>query len=286
MKKYAGELSLLLCATVFGCSYIVQDIVARVITPTTFCIVRYLLGAITILPFCFKKGNKHNIKDYIKIGLIVGSLLAIAIIFQQQAASKTEPGKIGFITSTYIVMVPILNFVVYQKKLNKLTIFSIILSVIGLVLLCNITSFSINKYDLFVLGSAFSYAIEILYIDKQVDDYDPFKFTLAEFVGAAFVSLLYGIIFNQIDFVACKPVIKELIFSGCISTAIGYFLQTYGQKLTDNTIASMVMALESVIAVVSDYLFFHNILSIKELTGCAIMFIGVILCINGVKSKI
>jgi len=285
MKKYLGELSLLLCATIFGCSYIIQDIVAGYITPTTFCVVRYFLGTLAIFPFCFRDSQKHPFKDYFKIGLIVGSLLAIAMLFQQRASGNSDPGKIGFIASTYIVLVPVLNFIAFKKKLNKLTILSIVLSFIGLALLCNVDTLSVNKYDLFVMVSAISYAIEILYIDKKVDDYDPFKFTLAEFVGATIICLLYGIFTNTIDLPACKPVLPELFISGFVTAGLGYFLQTFGQKLTDNTIASMVMALESLIAVVADYIFFDNLLSTKELIGCGLMLIGVILCINSVKAK-
>ena len=106
-------------------------------------------------------------------------ILSLASGFQQMAAGKIHAGKIGFITSLYIVLVPLIESVLFKKKISFLTVFSIAVCLLGLFFLCDIRDFSFGLYEFIVLCSAFLYALEIIYIDHKAAGVNIYKFTFS-----------------------------------------------------------------------------------------------------------
>ena len=282
-KDIVGRVSLLLCSIFFGLSYVFLNKVSLFIEAFSVNTIRFFIGSICLLPFIFKK-DSIPAKEYVKAGFISGSILVLGSYAQQLAQTYSSPGKIGFIVSLYIIIVPILNLFVFKKRINILTISSIFITIIGLIVLCDIRDFNIKFGDTLSILCSISYAIQILYVDSKADYLDPIKFTFAELLGTGLLSLIGSVFMESFTFSSIKLCFWPLMFSSVISVGLGYTLQVYGQKFTDNTIASMIMSLESVFSVIGTIFIQGIMLSNKELIGCAIMFAGVILCIRANKN--
>ena len=237
MNNKKGIISLFIVALTFGISYVFQAMANGDIGPFSFNTARYFLAFIPFIPFLFKK-DETTLSSIIEVMIVLGLVLSLASALQQMAAGKISSGKVGFITSLYIVMVPLIEALIFRKSLNHLTILSILICLCGLYLLCGIKDLLFGKYELLVLTSAFLYAI---------------------------------INFQK----ALIPILYVGIFAGCI----GYFFQTYGQKNSNDTLASLIMSLESVVSLIAGFLFLNQCPTILEFMGCVFMFLGVVLCI-------
>ena len=285
-KNSIGKISLLVCSIIFGFTYSFLNRIGQYIEPFMVNAIRFMLSSLCLLPFIFKRKDSEPVFEYVKAGSIAGAMLVIGSFTQQLATKYSSPGKIGFIVSLYIIFVPILNYFIFKKRINFLTLISIVVAIFGLVILCDIKDFTLQIGDILCLICSILYAAQILYVDRCADKLDPIKFTFAEFIGTGIFSFVGVLIFEAISFNGIENVIFDFVFVSIVSGCLGYLLQVIGQKYTENTIASMIMSLESVFAIVAEFLILNQIMSIKELLGCLIMFIGVILCIKANKNNV
>lgn len=278
MEKFKSYFCLIMVALLFGFSYIFQNSAANFIGPFTFSCLRYLTGAICLLPSLFIK-TKTPINKYIKSALVLAFIFLMASGSQQIAARYTTSGKVGFITSMYIVLVPVVEYILFRKKITKNIFISLIMVVVGLCLLCDVTSLNFNYYDLLVLVTAFSYAFEIIFIDRYLGDYNEFKLMDIAFILSAILFFIVSIVFEGFDISSLNKVYVSILYVGIGAGALGYSFQLMGQKRIDGTIASIIMSFESVVSIVAGVIFLKESLTITQILGCVLMFMAVIICI-------
>lgn len=226
-----------------------------------------------------------NHKDLLLGGFVCGTALCIASNFQQLGMAYSTVGKSAFITTLYIVLVPILGLFL-KKKVPLQVWFGVLLAMIGLYLLCmKEESFVLGIGDIYLLLCAFFFTLQIMLVDYYVTKTDGLLLSIMQFFVTAMISGI-GMIFTEIpsmeNIINC---IIPLFYAGGISSGVGYTLQIIGQKYVPATIASLIMSLESVIATLAGWLLLHEVLSQKELIGCTLVFIAVLLTQIPVKSN-
>lgn len=285
MRKNFDELGMLIAALLFGFAYAFQAMGAQCLNPFSFNVGKYIIAIITTLPFFLKK-TKTNKKDEIRYGIIVGLLLFGFTNLQQVVAVDTSPGKVGFITSLYIVEVPLINYIFFKKKINLQTVLSLIFSLFGLVLLCDLHDFNFRLSDILIIISSLLLAAQIVVVGKYCKNCDPFKLNFYSFIVilglSAIGCIVSGVTASLADY---RQAIISLIYVGFGCSTIGCVLQAQCQKTLDSTTASLILSLQSVFSVISGYLILDETLSKIELVGCILMFIGVILCVTDQRVK-
>ena len=203
--------------------------------------------------------------------------LASASIFQQMGIVYTTAGKAGFITALYILIVPILNLVFFKKRSTLAVWIAVLLGIVGMYLLCMNDGFSLSQGDTLILICAFLFSGHILCCDYFVSKCNPIRMSAIQFVTTAAISWVVAFIFETPSPEKIISAIIPILYCGIISGGVGYTLQIVAQKHTDPTIASLLMSLESVFAVIAGALILNEIMSLRELTGCIIMFAAIIL---------
>lgn len=271
-----GEILLFFTALIWGTAFIFQSISAELIGPFLFNGSRFLLGGLVILPLALKKDPNNDRSKMIRCGLILGLVMFIAPNFQQFAMSNTSAGKAGFMTSLYIILVPILSFIFLKKRISKKVFISLIIALVGLYLLCGAT-LDLKVSDISLILCAFFFAVQIIVVEYYVKWVNPIKMSCIQYLIAGGLSLICALFFEQFDMNNYVLAIPSIIYTGVFSTAIAYTLQIIGQKNVDATIASIIMSLESTIAALTGFIFLHQSLSLYELLGCVLMFCAVIL---------
>lgn len=272
------NLLLLLTAFIWGFDFVAQHVAMDSIGPAFFCFLRFMIaGTVLLIVNIFRK-NKDDDKKYIKYGIIGGIILFFGSFFQQYGLIYIMPGKSGFISALYIIFVPILA--IFVKKDNKPTLklwIGVALALLGLYLLTYKGKALIEISDLITVLSALVYSIQILFLDRYAPDVDVYRFNTVEFYTAAVLSLLCMFVTKEsFNFYMIKDCLWPLLYVGIIGTCVSYVTQTLGQIDNNPTIASLVMSLESVFAAISSYFILHDVLSTKELIGCAIIFVAII----------
>ena len=270
---------------IWGMAFIAQSVGMNLIGPFTFQAIRCLLGVLFLFPVTILFDRKIGVKESLKkwknptlwiSGIVCGVALFIATSLQQVGLVYTTPGKAGFLTAMYIVLVPILGIFVHRKPgINAL--FSVILALIGLYLLSFTNISNVNIGDLFMIGCAFAFAVQILLIDRFAQQLDGLRLNCVQALVVSILSVP-GILLNQetIDMNTILSCWLPLCFAGVLSMGVGYSLQIVGQKRLEPTAASLIMSLESVFSALGGWLLLRNTMTPAELTGCALVFAGVI----------
>ena len=279
--KPQGVILLLITAIVWGSSFVAQSIGMQSIDAFTFTGIRTALGMLFLLPFTLiiNKGFDFS-KKTLKKGLILGIVFSIAQNFQQFAFYYSTSGKIAFITAFYMFFVPLISVVFLKKKIAVLTWLSIFIGLIGLFLLCinpaELTN--INLGDILALICAVFYAVQIMLIDKFLEDgTSGVQLSFMQFFVAAIISIVAMFIFEQPNIADIKTAAPSLLYSGIMSCGIAYTFQILGQRNASPVVASLLMCLESVFAVITAAIILHENMLPRELAGCLIMFGAIIL---------
>ncbi len=282
MKQWKGRIILLLTALIWGCAFVAQSAGMNYIKPWTFMCLRSFLGAgflFVMMPVIdrirgieYKSDNPGKV---LKAGIIAGVFLCAASIFQQIGIQYTTAGKAGFLTAMYVVLVPVFSLFLGRKPTLRLFV-SIVLAATGLYLISISGSFSLASGDIYEIICAFLFTFHILVIDHFGKDVDSVRMSAIQFLTAGIICL--------IPMFLEKPQIAEILsaavpvlYAGICSSGIAYTLQMAGQKYVNPSEAGILMSLESVFALLAGMVILKEMMSMRELTGCLIMFIAVLL---------
>lgn len=285
-KQLRGSISLLAATVIWGFAFIAQSVGMDLIGPFTFQFIRCILAVLFLLPCSFvldlgkcspgESAAKWKDPRLWKVGLICGSALFVAASLQQLGLLYTDAGKAGFITAMYIVLVPILGLFLKQKP-PRTAFFSVLLAAVGLYLLSCMGVTEINKGDLLVLGCAMAFAVQITIIDRMAGELDGLRLNCVQSLVVALFSLPFMLLTETVDMGSILNCWGPLLFAGVLSMGIAYTLQIVGQKDLEPTAASLIMSLESVFAVLGGWWLLGERMTPWELTGCGLVFAGVVI---------
>jgi len=290
MKKtqVTANFALLLTGIIWGLSFVAQRAGMEFIGPFTFNAVRSFLGALSLLPViclvkCFSKDfatpeEKHARHiEMFKGGLCCGTVLFLAMSIQQICMKYVTAGKGGFISSLYLIFVPLIS-VFLGKKLNKNVVISVFIAVAGLYLLCfKAGSYEFNIYDAILLISAGLYGVHILVVDYFSSKTNAAKLSCVQFLIVSFFSMFFMLGLETPTFASVWACRVPLFYAGVLTCGVAFTLQIFGQKYTPPVIASLLLSLESVFAVLGGMVLLCESMTGRELLGCFFMIFAVIL---------
>jgi drug/metabolite transporter (DMT)-like permease len=245
--------------------------------------IRFLLGSLSLIPLMLI--NQRNSKIIVKAeknkysmlaGGIAGIILFCGASLQQIGLEETTAGKAAFITGLYIVLVPVLG-ILLKNRPNKLTILANILALAGLYLLCVTDTFSISRGDLFELMGAFFWAAHILTIDFFSKKADVLKLSFYQFITCSILSLCAAFLTESITWNGLVQAAVPILYGGIFSVGIAYTLQVIGQRDAEPSEAAIILSMETVFAAVGGWLILDEILNLRGIIGCTLMFIGMLL---------
>lgn len=293
MKKtqIRNSLLLLLTATIWGVAFVAQSVGMDYVGPFTFNCVRNFIGSAVLIPCIFllnkinppvKKNQTEAEKKQARKNLIIGGiccgiLLALASSFQQLGIQYTTVGRAGFITACYIVIVPILGLLFFKKKCGPAIWIAVLLSLIGLYLLCITDGLTIGKGDFLVLICSILFSLHILVIDHFSPLVDGVKMSCIQFFVCGILCGIPALLFETIELASIISAWMPILYAGVLSCGVAYTLQIVGQKNMNPTVASLILSLESCISVLAGWILLNQKLTIRELFGCILMFAAIIL---------
>ena len=286
-----NSLLLLLTSFIWGVAFVAQSVGGEAVGCFTFNGVRSLIGAFVLIPVIYFLDNqkkkelgeekfleqKGDSKTLLLGGVCCGVMLCIASNFQQFGISFTTVGKAGFITAMYILIVPILGLFM-KKKVGVKVWLGVVLATIGLYMLCmTFESFSLSKGDFLVLICAGFFSLHILIIDYFSPKVDGVRMSCIQFFVCGIISVIIAFIFESPSLSAILSGWLPILYAGVLSCGVAYTLQIVGQKNMDPTVASLILSLESVFSVLAGWLILNQTMTLREFSGCGLMFLAIIL---------
>ena len=303
--KLRNTFFLFLTAMIWGAAFVAQSVSMGYIGPFTFICLRSVIGGLFLIPVIIvldgirKKSqnesadvvNSENIlhieteekqrlswknKQLIEGGIVCGIFLFFANCFQQTGIQYTTVGKAGFITTFYIIIVPLIGLF-FKKYCGILTWIGVVVALAGLYFLCITQKLTIQRGDALILCCSVLYAGQILAIDHYNPFVDGVKMSCIQFLTGGILGAVFMLLFENPSIAMILSAAGPILYTGIMSTGVGYTLQIVGQKGLNPTVAALILSLESVFSALSGYLFLHQVLTTRELIGCALMFIAIVL---------
>lgn len=293
--KVRNSILLFLTSLIWGCAFVAQSVGADYIEPYTFNAVRFLLGGVFLLPCIWfldrrkdtggKKAEKEDAGELLRGGICCGAVLCAASNLQMFGIMYTNVGKSGFLTALYIVMVPLIGIFSGRRPGKKLWL-AVAFALVGFYLLCMKSGdFGIGFGESMLLLGALAFAGHIMLIDYFSKRTDGVKMSCIQFFVSGLISSALMFWFESPSLSALGVAWLPLLYTGILSSGVGYTLQIIGQKGMNPVVASLIMSLESVNSAIAGWLFLGEKLTPREIAGCAVVFAAIILAQLPEKSK-
>ena len=285
MKKeqLKGSAQLLFATLIWGCAFVAQSVGMDHLGPMTFQAIRSALAVLALLPVTAildrSPGSflpRWKAKGLWKTGILCGLALFVAQGLQQVGLIYTEPGKAGFITAMYIVLVPVLGLFL-GRKCDLRVWLSVALAVGGLYLLSCVGVTKVNIGDLLILGAAAAFAVQIVLIDNLAQALDGLRLNCIQFLVVTVLSALTAVFTEDFSWQGVIDCALPLLYTGVLSSGAAFTLQILGQQHLPPEPASLIMSLESVFAVLAGWVLLNQTLRPVEAVGCGLVFLAVIL---------
>lgn len=285
MKQMKSNMMLLLTATIWGFAFVAQSTGMEHVGPFTFNFARTLIGGLVLIPtikfldmkgFSNKPSTPSEKKDLLIGGILCGVILGLSMALQQTGIPLTSIGKAGFISALYIVIVPLLGLFV-GKKIGANVVISVIIAVFGLYIMCMTEGLSLSPGDTLITLSAVGFSFHILVIDSFSNKVDGVRMSCIQFFVASAVAFIGAFVFETPELSGILACWQPLLYTGILSSGLAFTLQIIAQKDTDPTVASLILSLESVFALVGGWLILGQVLTTRESIGCALVFGAIIL---------
>lgn len=294
MKQMKQSMLLLLAAMIWGCAFVAQSTGGEAVGPYSFNGIRSFIGSLVLLPVIalldkygdanHKPSTKEEHRQLWLGGICCGSCLFLASTAQQLGLFLgTNAGKAGFITASYILIVPIIGLFLHKKCANHVWV-CVFAALLGLYLLCMTSGFTMERGDVFVLSCAFLFSAQIMFVDYFAPKVDCVRLSSIEFLITGLCSLIpmYLKEIRPIGFSAWISLFFDggvwvaLLYAGVLSCGVAYTFQVIGQRELNPTLASLLMSLESVFSVIAGTIILHEHMKPRELMGCLVLFAAII----------
>lgn len=295
MNRFIGPLLILLCTVIWGAAFLAQKMGADHYGPFAITCYRNVLGGIFL--FCCIKIRDWRTSDNPTIqrskghkellgGSISGVCLFVAMVAQQLGIEQTTPGISAFLTANYVLLVPIFAWCVGRGRPAAGVWVGVVMALLGTCFICfpdfssQVSGLKLGGGEAWTLLCAALFAIQIMVVDRFAPGTDVIRFSMIQLFASALCALPFVFLPGELaraswaDFVAGIP---ALCFLGILSSGIAYTLQNLGQARTPPALAAIIMSMESVFGALFGWLILHDSLTPRQLTGCALVFLAVLL---------
>jgi drug/metabolite transporter (DMT)-like permease len=278
--RLKADLTLFIISIIWGSAFVAQRVAGQMGSVYLFNGFRYLLAALVVLPVALRARRianpPHEIpRDQYKWMATAGFLLFVASALQQAGMLYTTAGNAGFITSLYVVLIPIVLFVFWGERPHWLLVVAFVLACAGAFLLSTGGRFEVRAGDALELIGALFWALHVIVLGKFAR-FEPMSFSVGQLVVCGVLNLGIGI-FVEPMMSFSWPLVFAIVYTALFSLGLCYTLQVWAQRHTPPADAALILSLESVFSVLSGWLLLDERLVAIQIFGCALIFVAVLL---------
>lgn len=279
--RLKADLTLLLVSVIWGSAFVAQRVAGQMGGVYLFNGARYLLAALVVLPFAVRatRGVDPSFRILPEQHLwmfIVGLVLFGGSAIQQVGLLYTTAGNAGFITSLYVVLVPVVLFLFWREKAHWVSVLAVALAGVGAFFLSTGGRFEIRVGDAIELFGALFWTLHVIMLGKYASRFEPMSFSVGQLLVCGFLNLGVGL-FTERSMPLNLPLFAAIAYTAFFSLGLCYTLQVWAQRHTPPPDAALILSLESVFAVVSGWLLLDERLAPVQVLGCVLIFIAVLL---------
>jgi len=279
--RLKADLTLLLVSLIWGSAFVAQRVAGELGSVYVFNGLRYLLAAFIVMPWAFRVRRTAHPPESIsrqqyRWMLIAGCFLFAGSAFQQVGLLYTTAGNAGFITSLYVVLVPIVLFLIWREKFQWIAILAVILAGVGVFLLSTGGRLEIRKGDAFELAGALAWTLHVIILGKSASRFESISFSVGQLIVCGTLNLGIGLFFEE-WVPLTGSLMLAIVYTAVFSLGLCYTLQIWAQRHTPPADAALILSLESVFSVLAGWLILNETLKLIQILGCVLIFLAVLL---------
>jgi len=273
--RVKADLILLFVAGIWGFSFVAQRQSAQAVPALLLNAARWLLGGVLILPLI---GFRLDLKrDSLYWMLAGGGLLFAASYLQQTGLKYTTAGNAGFVTGTYVVLIPLLLASIWKQRTHWLGWIAAIATGVGLFLLSRDGLAKINNGDALELVGAFMWAFHVILTGMAVRKISIGQYAAGQYLFCGILNLILGWMIHPHGFGLLLPQWVNILYLGIAATAVGFSLQAVGQRHAPPVDAAVILSMETVFAAFFGWLLLGEKFTGVQLAGCGIILLAILL---------
>lgn len=275
MGKYKGEILMLITAIMWGSGFVGMAIGLEHWTVMQLMAGRFMLATV-LLSIIFYKKIRLITKTVFWKGTILGAILFTAFTFQTIGLEYTTPSKNAFLTSVNVIIVPILAYVIYKRRIDRFEGIAALFALVGIGFLSLQGSMTINIGDLMSLLCAVGFAFDIFYTNVFVKTEDALALTIVQFFAASILSVIGVIALGEIPTSASAEGIYTIVYLAVFCTLVAYACQNIGMQYANPTKSAIILSTESLFGTICSVIILHEVLTGKMLIGCVLIFAAIL----------
>lgn len=276
MKQYIGDGMLLVTAFVWGSGFVVTAIALDYLTPFQVMAGRFILASI-ILSVLFAYKFKSFTKAIVWKGAILGTILFIGFALQTVGLQFTTPSKNAFLTAVNVVIVPVIAYFIFKRKIDRHETIGSILAIIGIGFLTLQGTLTMNIGDALSLACAVAFAFDIFYTNLFVQKEDAISLTIVQFYTASLLSVLIVFLQGDIPVSFEREAILSIVYLAVFSTTVAYVFQNVAFRYTTATKAAIILSLESFFGMLLSVLLLHEALTGRMVIGAILIMAAILI---------
>ena len=277
-----ASFGLLLTAAVWGFAFVVVKDSLDYVGSVYMVAIRFSIAAIGLAVIFCKRLKKID-KKHILMGGVTGLFLFLAYLVQTIGCSFTTAGKNAFLTTIYVILIPLIGWPLYKKRPHWHVFVAAGLSLtgIGLLALGGDDISGVNIGDILTLLCGLFFALHILWTEKcNKEGCDTIIITMLQFAFAAFFGWILAPFMDgafPVSAIQTPKVVLSMLYLGLFSSMICFSLQNIGLKYVPSSLASLFLSFESVFGVLFSTIFLHETLTLKMAAGCLLIFSAIVI---------
>ncbi|WP_332237291.1 DMT family transporter [Sporolactobacillus sp. KGMB 08714] len=276
MKKYLGDGMMLVTASIWGSGFVVTDIALKFFNPYQTMAGRFVLATFLIIIAFYRKVKKIS-RSVLWKGALLGTCVYTGFILQTVGLQYTTPSKNAFLTAVNVVIVPIIAFLIYRRRIDRYEMLGSMMALVGIGFMSLQNSLTVNIGDVLSLACAAAFAFEIFFTNIFVHEEDSITLTIVQFVTASLLSVLTMFLTGGTPTVLEKTGMLSIFYLAVFSTAIAYLLQNIAQSYTTSIRAAIILSMESFFGMLFSIIFLHELVTARMILGAVLILASVLL---------
>ncbi|QYE99696.1 DMT family transporter [Paraclostridium sordellii] len=276
MKIYSGEIGLILVSLIWGSGFVSTQLgLNNGLSPFQLMTGRFFIGALLISVIFFNKIRQIDKKDIVP-GILLGIFLFISFSFQTFGLQFTTSSKSAFLTASNVVIVPFIGCILYKRKVDKISILSSLVALMGIGIISLEKNFKIGVGDSLTLICAIGFAMHIFLTSEFAKKHNPILLTCIQMITAFLLSLILQIIVGEVNTNINRATISSILFLGIFNTTICFLGQTICQTKVDETKTALILSTEAIFGMLFSVIITNEVITIKMIVGSLLIFISII----------
>jgi drug/metabolite transporter (DMT)-like permease len=287
MKRLRAELALAGVTVIWGTTFVVVKSALAEVSTFVFLTLRFWVAAAALI--LIYRGSFR--RQGLGAGLLAGSLLFTAYVFQTLGLELTTPSKSAFLTGLSIPMVPLLSSLVYKVRPRLVEVAGILIASLGMTLLTSSSVVSglqagvlqvgdlqwgMNRGDILSFLCAVVFAFHIVIVGHYSQRYGFGSLAVVQIATAAALGTAFFWFAEPIRFHPTPGVAIAVLVTGLLATALAFTTQAWAQQYTSSTRAALIFTLEPPVAWLTSYAMMGEKMANRGKVGAGMILAGIL----------